>query len=96
MVRNNPCSKLSLTTYVSDDTKDTEVSSMGKTINLRDLPDDLVRKAKACAALHGITLKDFVVQAIEKATEEDLPVSAPFALAATTRVIQPKRRVKKG
>jgi len=30
-----------------------------KTINLRDLPEELVRRAKACAALHGITLKDF-------------------------------------
>jgi len=44
-----------------------------KTINLRDLPEELVRRAKACAALHGITLKDFVAQAIAKATEKDFP-----------------------
>jgi uncharacterized protein (DUF1778 family) len=72
-----------------------EVASMNltKTINLRDLPDDLVRKAKACAALHGLTLKDFVLRAIEKATEEDLPFSTAGALAAT---VQPsKRRARK-
>src|SRR5437879_935047 len=31
-----------------------------KTVNLRDLPEELVRRAKACAAIHGLTLKDFV------------------------------------
>jgi uncharacterized protein (DUF1778 family) len=64
-----------------------------KTINLRDLPDDLVRKAKACAALHGMTLKDFVLEAIQKATEADLPFSTAGALAAT--VPQAKRRARK-
>lgn len=47
-----------------------------KTINLRDLPEELVRRAKACAALHGMTLKDFVVQAMETATRKDLPAQA--------------------
>lgn len=50
-----------------------------KTINLRDLPEELVRRAKACAALHGITLKEFVVQAVAKATERDLPAMASIA-----------------
>ena len=44
-----------------------------KTINLRNLPEDLVRRVKACAALHGLTLKGFVIQAIEKAVEKDIP-----------------------
>ena len=66
-----------------------------KTINLRDLPDDLVRKAKACAALHGMTLKDFVLQAIHKATEEDLPFSTAGALAATVQA-PAKRKGRKG
>jgi hypothetical protein len=47
-----------------------------KTINLRDLPEDLVRRAKACAALHGMTLKDFVVKALESETEKDIPATA--------------------
>jgi len=38
---------------------------MPKVLNLRGLPDDIVRKAKAAAALEGITLKDWVVKAIE-------------------------------
>jgi uncharacterized protein (DUF1778 family) len=38
-----------------------------KTINLRDLPEDFVKRAKAQAALSGMTLKDFVIEAVEKA-----------------------------
>jgi hypothetical protein len=41
-----------------------------KTINLRDLPPDFVRRAKAHAALGGMTLKDFVIEAVEKAMQE--------------------------
>ena len=47
-----------------------------KTVNLRDLPEELVRRAKACAALHGITLKNFVVNALIEATERDIPASS--------------------
>jgi plasmid stability protein len=66
-----------------------------KTINLRDLPDDLVRKAKACAALHGMTLRDFVLRAIESALQEDLPTSVGIPMAATIRS-ESKRRTRKG
>ena len=52
-----------------------------KTINLRDLPEELVRRAKACAALHGMTLRDFVIQAISHAVEADIP-AAPLSMAA--------------
>jgi predicted DNA binding CopG/RHH family protein len=55
-----------------------------KTINLRDLPEELVRRAKACAALNGITLRDFVIRAIEKATEQDIPATALSFAAFTT------------
>ena len=65
-----------------------------KNINLRDLPEDLVRKAKACAALHGMTLKDFVMRAIEKATEEDLPLMATASSAAGART-ESKRKGRK-
>ena len=37
-----------------------------KTINLRDVPEDLVRKAKAYAALRGMSLKDFILRAVQK------------------------------
>jgi hypothetical protein len=46
-----------------------------KTINLRDLPEEFVRRAKAYAAMNGITLKDFVVKAVEKAMQEEPAVS---------------------
>ena len=64
---------------------------MPKTVNLRDLPDELVRKAKSRAALQGITLKDFVRTAIEKATDE-----VPFAPIAMSMIqTEPKRRTRK-
>ncbi len=37
-----------------------------KTVNLRNLPEDLVRRAKAVAAWKGISLKEFVIQAIQQ------------------------------
>ena len=36
------------------------------TINLRDIPDELHRKARSAAALEGITLKKLVVKAIKE------------------------------
>ena len=46
-----------------------------KTINLRDLPEEFVRRAKSYAAINGLTLKDFVITAVEKAMQEGLPAS---------------------
>ena len=40
-----------------------------KTINLRDVPEELVRRAKAYAALRGISLKDFVLDAMQQALD---------------------------
>ena len=37
---------------------------MTKTVNLRALPDDLVREAKAVAAYRGQTLKAFFIDCI--------------------------------
>lgn len=63
-----------------------------KTINLRDLPEELVRRAKACAALHGMTLKDFVIFAIRKATEQDIPaMSLPLAALTVPKAKHRKR-----
>ena len=39
------------------------------TINLRDFPDDLHRIAKAEAALEGISLKAFIIKALEEYLE---------------------------
>ena len=35
-----------------------------KTINLRDFPEELHRKAKAKAAMMGISLKELIIRAI--------------------------------
>lgn len=40
-----------------------------KTINLRDVPEDLVRRAKAYAALRGLSLKRFILEAVEQALD---------------------------
>jgi hypothetical protein len=66
---------------------------MPKTVNLRNLPDDLVRRAKSCAALRGQTLKDFVLVALEKATELDVPNPAPMAMAMMRT--ESRRRTKR-
>ena len=42
----------------------------GKTVNLRDLPEDLIRRAKAAAAMNGMTLKDWVTDCIRKKIDE--------------------------
>jgi len=47
-----------------------------KTINLRDVPEDLVRRAKAYAALRGLSLKDFILSAIQQALESAGPALA--------------------
>jgi len=54
-----------------------------KTINLRNLPEELVRRAKACAALHGMTLKDFAAKALESATQKDIPATSAISLMTT-------------
>ena len=55
-----------------------------KTVNLREMPDELVRRAKACAALRGLSLKDFIIEAVEKALEKpgsDVVTFAAFFVA---------------
>jgi len=51
-----------------------------KTINLRDLPEDFVRRAKAYAALNGVTLKELIIRAVEKAMQDQ-----PASLTADTK-----------
>jgi predicted HicB family RNase H-like nuclease len=40
-----------------------------KIINLKDIPDDLHRKAKSTAALMGISLRELVIRAITEFLE---------------------------
>lgn len=54
-----------------NDTYDTLVSNKYggdamATINLREVPDDLHRKAKAEAAMEGISLKALIIKALEE------------------------------
>jgi predicted HicB family RNase H-like nuclease len=37
-----------------------------KSMNLRDVPVDLLRRSKAAAAMQGITLREFVFKAMEE------------------------------
>ena len=38
-------------------------------MNMRGLPDDLLRRVKIQSAVEGITMKQFAVKALEKALE---------------------------
>ena len=38
-----------------------------------EIPDDLHRRVKAAAAMEGQTLKDFLIQALERAVDEKAP-----------------------
>lgn len=55
----------------------------GKPQNIRNLPPDLVWRCRAEAARHQMSLKDFMVNALEKALQEgsygalELPKSKP-------------------
>lgn len=59
-----------------------------KTINLRDVPEDLVRRAKAYAALRGLSLKGFIVEAIEQA----LATAEPMGMALLAHPVRKKRK----
>jgi len=65
---------------------------VSKTVNLRDLPDDLVRKAKSCAALRGVTLKDFVLNAIQREMDADVFASLSLPLAMSMTQTEKKSR----
>ena len=59
-----------------------------KTVNLRDLPEDFVRRAKAYAALSGMTLKDFFVASVESAMQREIqaaPRNLGLAVTSKTR-----------
>ena len=47
---------------------------MRTTINL---PDPLFRRAKATAAMRGVSLKDLVITALERETEPEAPPPVP-------------------
>jgi len=40
-------------------------------MNLREMPEELVRRVKAHAAMSGVTLKAYVVEALERAIREN-------------------------
>ncbi len=61
-----------------------------KTLNLRDLPEDFVRKVKSQAALEGLTLKEFIIRADSAALPSQPPQEQIAFLSA-----QPKPRKKR-
>jgi hypothetical protein len=65
-----------------------------KTVNLRDVPEELVRRAKAYAAMRGVSLKQFILDAVEKALNESMPATSMSFFATTKRA--PKKSGRKG
>jgi plasmid stability protein len=63
-----------------------------RTVNLRNLPEDLVRKAKAVAAWRGISLKDFIIQAVRQSLATHEAANAVlFAMKGDRRKAKAKR-----
>lgn len=54
-------------------------------IQLRNVPDDVHRQAKARAAMEGLTLSDFALRALRR--EIDRPTTAE--IAARIRLLEP-------
>jgi hypothetical protein len=59
-----------------------------KTINLRDVPEDLVRRAKTYAAWRGLSLKDFILDAMRQALETS-------EMGAVSLFVQPRLKEKR-
>ena len=47
---------------------------MRTALNIRDMPGELLHCAKIVAAIQGVTLKEFVIRALEKAVKEAGPL----------------------
>ena len=58
---------------------------MSTMIQIRNVPDEIHRKAKARAALSGLTLSDFALQALER----ELRRPTASELAARIRALEP-------
>jgi antitoxin FitA len=65
---------------------------MSTMIQIRNVPDELHRQAKARAALEGLTLSDFALRALER--EVRRPTAAE--LAARIRSLEPVTEVPPG
>jgi hypothetical protein len=63
-----------------------------KTVNLRDVPEELVRKAKAYAALRGMSLKDFFIRAVQREIEMTAPPAMSFFVSADGNTKKRRKR----
>jgi HicB family len=54
------------------------------------IPDDLHRKAKAAAALHGVTLRDYVIQVLQEGVDRDLRLEADPERGKSPRATEEK------
>jgi uncharacterized protein (DUF1778 family) len=64
---------------------------MKKAMLLKDVPEKLIRQAKAAAALRGVTLKQFVMEAIERGVNESAQPAAKGAGRKAPKKQKPRR-----
>lgn len=64
-----------------------------RTINLRDVPEDLVRRAKAYAALQGMSLKGFILDAVRQVLDASGVQIAPSGAFYVS--MRPEKRTRK-
>ena len=61
-----------------------------KTINLRDIPEDLHRHIKVCAAQTGLSIKDWILQVVTG------QMQAPKVSGSTLQIVEaPKKEGKR-
>jgi len=54
-------------------------------VNIRKMPEELVRRVKSQAALRGMTMRDFVIEALEKALQQNEVGSKPKRATASRK-----------
>ena len=67
-----------------------------KTVNLRDVPAELVMRAKMFAALRGQTLKGFILESVQKALDQaDIAMASTVLFGTSKRNERLARRTRK-
>jgi hypothetical protein len=66
-----------------------------KTINLRNVPEGLVIRAKLCATLRGLTLKDFILRAVQQVLDQEGAELASVGMFISTGVRKTNKRARR-
>lgn len=88
----NTCAPAAPMPHLDIGSPSTQNSLMSPMIQIRNVPDEIHRRAKARAALSGLTLSEFALRALER----ELQRPTPGALSARIRALAPVRGAPSG